>query len=251
MRIISWNVNGIRACVNKSFLEWLVKEKPDIVCLQEVKASEGVLPDEVLSPDGYHGYWSFSYKRGYSGVAVLTRIKPLKVLRGIGVREFDREGRFLILQFTDFWLINVYFPNAQHGLKRLSYKLRFNKALEKYVNNLSKPFILTGDFNVAREEIDIARPKSNVGNAGFTDEEREWLNGFLGKGFVDVFRFFHRDKVQYSWWSYRFKARERNIGWRIDYFIVNKGFINKVKDSMILDRVMGSDHCPILLELSL
>ncbi len=244
MEIVSWNVNGLRACIRNGFLSWLEKENPDIVCLQELKLSEK--PDITFK--NYLTYWNISKRKGYSGVGVLTKTKPLKVIDKLG-KEFDDEGRLLCLRFRDFWLVNAYFPNAGRGLPRLDFKLRFNREIEKLIKKLEKeaPVIITGDFNVAREEIDIANPKQNVKNAGFTPEEREWMNSFLEKGFIDTFRYFHKEGGNYTWWTYRFHARERNIGWRIDYFVVSKKLIRRVKDSIILKDVKGSDHCPIKL----
>jgi len=254
MKILSWNVNGIRACVKKGFLKWLYKAKPDILCLQEIKISEAELTKELTRPKGYYTYWNFGHKKGYAGVAVFTKEKPIKVERGIGVRKFDQEGRFLILQYKKFWLVNTYFPHSQRDLSRLKFKLEFNDVYLLFVEKLkekSKRLILTGDFNVAHKEIDLKNPKQNEKNAGFIPAERKWVDDFLPKGYVDVFREFEAGPGHYTWWSYRFNARKRNIGWRVDYFFVPTPFLNSVKNSYILKDVLGSDHCPVGIELKI
>jgi len=250
MRLYSWNVNGLRAVLNKNFMEWFNDIDADIVCLQETKISEGQLS---LQLPGYHQYFSYAEKKGYSGTAVFTREQPLSVREGIGNEEHDKEGRTLTLEFEDFYLINVYVPNSQKELARLPYRRIWNKAFEEYVAALDekKPVIFTGDLNVAHKEIDIKNAKSNERNAGFTIEERQDFSRMLSRGFVDSFRYLHPDEIKYSWWSYMFKAREKNTGWRIDYFIVSERIKDKIKSAEIKNEVYGSDHCPIMLEIEL
>jgi exodeoxyribonuclease-3 len=254
MKIISWNVNGIRAVAKKGFKDFLRTQKPDILCLQEIKISAAARLLTEFDFTGYTEYWNSAVRPGYSGTAILVReglpgIK--KVKNGLGIAEFDREGRVQTLESEKFFLLNIYFPNANHELTRLGYKLEFNDALLKYVKKLekTKPVIIAGDFNVAHEEIDLARPKENVGNPGFTAEERAWMTKFLKAGFVDTFREKNGRKIQYSWWSFRMNARARNIGWRIDYFCVSAKLVRSLKKAYILDKIMGSDHAPIGLEL--
>ena len=254
MKLISWNVNGIRAVMKKNFSEFLVDEKPDVLCLQEVKISESSKNDANLDFPGYVEHWNCAKRPGYSGTAILIRedlTQPIKVQKGFGNDRFDDEGRTQIAEFADFYLVNCYFPNANSELSRLDYKLEFNLDLEKHLKKLAikKPIIICGDFNVAHQEIDLARPRENVGNPGFTKEERSWLDGFLAAGFIDTFRVLNGNKIQYSWWSYRMAARSRNVGWRIDYFCASKKLQKKLKKAEILDKVVGSDHCPIVLEI--
>ena len=245
LRIFSWNVNGFRACLKKGFYDFLINYNPDILCLQEIKQSEKpILP---LNFPKYHVFWNPAKRKGYAGTAVFSKLEPNDVRYGIGIDEFDDEGRVIILEFQEFYLINAYFPNAQRELKRLDFKLRFNKELTEYIENLrkEKPIILCGDFNVAHKEIDLARPKDNVKNAGFTPQERAWMDYFLKLGYIDTFRYLHPKEIKYSWWTYRFKARERNIGWRVDYIVISKELLPNLKDAFILDHVQGSDHAPI------
>jgi len=254
MKIISWNINGIRAVAKKGFADFLKSEKPDIVCLQEVKISEAIRLDTAFDFPGYDEYWNSAERPGYSGTAILVRtgLENVKsVTSGFGVKKFDQEGRVQTLETKKFFLVNIYFPNANQELSRLGYRLEFNDALLKYVKRLErlKPVILTGDFNVAREEIDLARPKENVGKAGFTAEERAWMDKLLKSGFVDTYREKNGRKIQYSWWSFRMRARERNVGWRIDYFCVSAKLNKTVKKAYILDKITGSDHAPVGLEL--
>jgi exodeoxyribonuclease-3 len=252
MKLISWNVNGLRAVLGKGFGEFVSSERPDILCLQETKAR----PEQVPLPlelGGYHAFWNSAEKPGYSGVAVFTREKPLDVILGIGIDEHDREGRVLTLEYSDFILVNVYTPNAQDGLQRLPYRLAWDEAfrlhLEKHAAR--KPVVFCGDLNVAHQEIDLARPKDNRKNPGFSDEERESFGKLLGSGFTDSFRHLYPDLAEaYSWWSYRAGARQRNVGWRIDYFGVSTSFIHRLTAAEILPHVHGSDHCPVGITLS-
>jgi exodeoxyribonuclease-3 len=252
MKLISWNVNGIRAAIKKGFADFVSTENPDILCLQETKAR----PEQVELPlelGGYQNYWSSAEKAGYSGVAVFTREKPLNVKEGLGIEEHDKEGRVLTLEYPDFTLVNVYTPNAQDGLRRLPYRLAWDTAFREHVAREaeSKPVIFCGDLNVAHQEIDLARPKENRKNPGFSDAERGSFNQLLDAGFTDTFRHHYPDKTEaYSWWSYRAGARQRNVGWRIDYFGVSTPFIKNVADAAILPHVLGSDHCPVEITLA-
>lgn len=247
LRIYSWNVNGIRAAMKSGFGEWLREVKPDIVCLQEIKINDEARAKEQFDFVDYNEFWHSAERPGYSGTAILTKIESISVGRG----DWDREGRVLTLEFEKFYLVNTYFPNANHELSRLDFKEEFNKNWLNYIKKLEekKPVVTCGDFNVAHQAIDLARPKDNVGNAGFTKEERAWADKFLKHGLVDTFRLINGDKVQYSWWSYRQVARVRNIGWRIDYFLVSEKLKNNIKDAFIDDTVLGSDHCPVGIEL--
>jgi exodeoxyribonuclease-3 len=254
MKIISWNVNGIRAAVNKGLASFLKSQKPDILCLQEIKISDAARLKVEFDFAGYQEFWNSAQRPGYSGTAVLVRegiTKPMSVKNGFGVSKFDIEGRVQTAEFKDFYLVNTYFPNSNHELTRLGYKLDFNNSLLKYVKKLEKkkPVVITGDFNVAHQEIDLARPKDNEGNAGFTLEERDWMNRFLKAGFIDTFRELNGNKIQYSWWSFRAGARERNIGWRIDYFCTSVKLKKNLKKAYILDKIKGSDHAPVGIEL--
>ncbi len=250
IRIYSWNVNGIRAVVRNRFIKWFNDTKPDILCVQEIKARKEDIPEEIKKIKGYHLYSSSAEKKGYAGTAVLTKIKPIKVIDKIGIDKFDKEGRFLLLEFDKFYLFNVYFPNAQRGLKRLSFKNEFNEAYLEFIKKLKdKPLILTGDFNVAHKEIDLKNPKQNIKNAGFTIEERKFTDKLLKMGFTDSFRQFHPKKIQYSWWTYRFHARDKNIGWRIDYFFVSNSLVKHIRKAEIMDNIYGSDHCPVVIEI--
>ncbi len=249
LKICSWNVNGIRAAVKNGFGEWLKEEKPDIVGLQEIKINDEARAKEEFDFAGYNEYWHHAKRPGYSGTAILSKIEPISVLRG----DWDEEGRVLTLEFGDFYFVNTYFPNSNHELTRLDFKEEFNKNWLAYVKKLEekKPVVTCGDFNVAHEAIDLANPKENEGNAGFTEQERKWLDKFLKNNLIDTFRFIHGDKAQYSWWSYRANVRARNIGWRIDYFLVSEKLKKKIKDAFIHDTVLGSDHAPvgIILEI--
>ncbi|MBY0096847.1 exodeoxyribonuclease III [Mesobacillus maritimus] len=250
MKLVSWNVNGLRACCKKGFLDYFKEVDADIFCVQETKLQEGQID---LDLDGYHDYWHYAVKKGYSGTAVFSKVEPLSVRYGIGVDEYDCEGRAITLEFENFFLVNVYVPNSQRDLARLSFRLAWEDKLKEYLHELNqvKPVILCGDLNVAHQEIDLKNHKSNNGNSGFTDEERGKMTDLLASGFVDSFRHVHPDQEgAYTWWSYMNKVRERNIGWRIDYFIVSEGMAPMIKEAAIDSQVMGSDHCPILLELA-
>lgn len=249
-RYLSWNVNGIRAVEKKGFIELVQKLNPDVLGLQETKAQPEQLSDALKNIPGYKSYWFSAEKKGYSGVAFYSKTEPLSVIYGIGIEEFDSEGRVLTLEFKDHYLSTIYFPNSGNTLKRLDYKINFNNALLAFAQNLekTKPVILCGDFNVAHKEIDLKHPKNNTKNAGFTIEEREWMDSFLDAGYIDTFRKFNTDAEQYSWWSYRFSARANNVGWRIDYFCVSENGAKKVINADIMQEVLGSDHCPVMLE---
>ena len=248
MKLISWNVNGLRACEGKGFSEAFRQLDADFFCLQETKMQPGQLD---LHFEGYESYWNSAEKKGYSGTAVYTRHKPMSVTHGIGIDEHDHEGRVLTLEMQDFFLVCCYTPNSQDGLKRLDYRMRWEDDFRAYLQRLDqqKPVILCGDLNVAHEEIDIKNPKSNRRNAGFTDEERQKFSELLDSGFSDTFRTLYPDETTYSWWSYRFHARERNAGWRIDYFVVSNRLMSRVAGAAIHTEVFGSDHCPVELVL--
>lgn len=251
MKLVSWNVNGIRACVRKGFLDYFQEVNADIFCLQETKLQAGQIE---LDLEGYYQYWNYAVKKGYSGTAIFTKKKPLSVKYGVGDHEDEPEGRIITLEYDEFYLINIYTPNAQRDLARLDYRLEWEDDIRVYIEELDqiKPVILCGDLNVAHQEIDIRNYKSNKGNSGFTDEERGKMTDLLESGFIDSFRYFHPDQEgAYTWWSYMNTVRERNIGWRIDYFIVSKQLENALIDSQIHSNIMGSDHCPILLEMDL
>lgn len=244
-KFISWNVNGLRACMNKGFMDFFEEQDADIFCLQETKLQEGQMEWEK---EGYHAYWNYAEKKGYSGTAVFTKEEPVSVTYGIGNPEHDREGRVITLEFETFYFVTVYTPNSQRELARLAYRLQWEDAFRTYLKALDekKPVIVTGDMNVAHKEIDLKNPKTNRNNAGFTDAERGKMTELLDAGFVDTFRYFYPDKENiYSWWSYMFKAREKNAGWRIDYFLVSDRMKQQLKDAMIYTDVMGSDHCPV------
>ena len=248
MKFISWNVNGFRACLEKGFTEFFAEQNADFVCLQETKMQVG---QATFEPEGYYQYWNSAIKKGYSGTAIFTKHKPLSVRYGLGIEEHDTEGRAITLEYEDFYLLCVYTPNSQRELTRLNYRMTWEDALRNYIVALdaSKPVIYCGDLNVAHNDIDLKNPKTNHFSAGFTDEERGKMTELLGAGFTDTFRALYPDTVKYSWWSYMFKSREKNVGWRIDYFIVSDRLKDRVKDSFILTDVMGSDHCPVGIEL--
>ncbi len=247
MKLVSWNVNGLRACAGKGFEQAFLSLDADFFCLQETKMQEGQLD---LQFPGYTSYWNYAEKKGYSGTAIYTRHQPLSVSYGIGIEQHDHEGRVITLETADFYLVCVYTPNSQDGLKRLDYRMTWEDDFQNYVKQLdkSKPVIICGDLNVAHEEIDLKNPKTNRKNAGFTDEERQKMTQFLSAGFTDTFRFFHPDTTDiYSWWSYRFRAREKNAGWRIDYFITSQRLNFRLKEANIHTDIYGSDHCPVSL----
>ncbi|MEH7223521.1 exodeoxyribonuclease III [Bacillus sp. JJ1566] len=249
MKLVSWNVNGLRACVKKGFLDYFHEIDADIFCVQETKLQEGQIE---LDLKGYHQYWNYALKKGYSGTAVFTKHKPLSVSYGVGDENEEAEGRILTLEFDGFYLINVYTPNSQRDLARLDFRLDWEDRMRDYLIRLNekKPIILCGDLNVAHTDLDLKNAKSNRGNSGFTDEERGKMTDLLSSGFVDSFRHFYSDVTdQYTWWSYMRNVREKNIGWRIDYFIVSEQMKERLKDSQIHSHVMGSDHCPVVLEL--
>lgn len=251
MKLISWNVNGLRAAVKKGFLEYFEEVDADIFCLQETKLQEGQIE---LDLKAYKDYWNYAVKKGYSGTAIFTKAEPLSVQYGLGIPEHDKEGRVITLEFETFFMVTVYTPNSQAELKRLDYRMTFEDAILEYIKNLdkTKPVVLCGDLNVAHEEIDLKNPKTNRKNAGFSDEERAKFSAFLDAGFIDSFRYFYPDLTDaYSWWSYRMNARARNTGWRIDYFVVSKRLKDKLVDAKIHAEVLGSDHCPVELELNL
>lgn len=244
-KLISWNVNGLRACVEKGFLGFFQEADADIFCLQETKLQKGQI---TLDLSGYHQYWNYAEKKGYSGTAVFTKQEPLSVSYGIGIEKHDHEGRIITLEFSSYYVITVYTPNSQDELKRLDYRMEWEDDFLAYLKNLekNKPVIVCGDMNVAHREIDLKNPKTNRKNAGFTDEERNKFTALLEAGFTDTFRYFYPDlESAYSWWSYRFKAREKNAGWRIDYFVTSKALNDSLKDALIYKDILGSDHCPV------
>ena len=249
MRLISWNVNGLRAVMGKNFMEFFNDIDADIFCLQETKLQEGQIEMDL---PGYYQYWNYADKKGYSGTAIFTKKEPVSVSYGIGIDEHDHEGRVITLEFDDFYMVTVYTPNSQDELRRLEYRMKWEDDFREYLLKLNheKPVIVTGDMNVAHREIDLKNPKTNRRNAGFTDEERGKMTELLDSDFIDTFRYFYPDTEGiYSWWSYRFKAREKNAGWRIDYFLVSKDMESRLKDAKIHTEVLGSDHCPVELEI--
>ena len=251
MKLISWNVNGLRACVQKGFLDIFKELNADMFCIQESKLQEGQISLEL---EGYHQYWNYAIKKCYSGTAIFTRREPMSVAYGIGIEEHDQEGRVITLEFAEFYLVTVYTPNSQSELARLDYRMRWEDAFLSYLKGLEekKPIVFCGDLNVAHKEIDLKNPKTNRKNAGFTDEERGKFSTLLGQGFIDTYRYFYPDQEGiYSWWSYRFQARKKNAGWRIDYFCVSESLKEKLVDAKIHTEIMGSDHCPVELDIDL
>ena len=248
MKFISWNVNGLRACVGKEFEQQFKDLDADFFCLQETKMQAGQLD---LSFPGYESYWNYADKKGYSGTAIFTKHKPLSVTYGIDIDEHDHEGRVITLEMDDFYLVTVYTPNSQDGLRRLEYRMKWEDDFQAYLHKLDerKPVIVCGDMNVAHQEIDLKNPKTNHKNAGFTDEEREKMTQLLSNGFIDTFRTLYPEQVTYSWWSYRFRAREKNTGWRIDYFLISERLRDRLEDAKIHTDMMGSDHCPVEIVL--
>ena len=252
MKIATWNVNGIRAILNKGFGGWLRAENPDIVCLQEIKASpDQVSAEQLQVVDGYQLYWNPAQRPGYSGVALFTRQESLEVQYGLGLSEFDQEGRVIRAKYPGFILYNIYFPNGKRDQGRLDFKLDFYRSLLEICDHLhstGEQMIICGDFNTAHREIDLRNPKQNETSSGFLPEERAWIDQYLAHGFVDVYRNLYPDRVQYTWWTYRLNARQKNVGWRLDYFLVSGGLVNMVKDVVVQDDVLGSDHCPVTLK---
>ena len=250
MKLISWNVNGIRACVTKGFYDFFKDVDADIFCIQESKMQEGQLEFDL---DNYYIYMNCAVKKGYSGVITFSKTKPISVTKGIGIEEHDQEGRVLTCEYDDFYVVNCYTPNSKDGLLRLDYRMVWEDAFRNYLKDLekNKPVILCGDLNVAHTEIDLKNPKTNRMNAGFTDQERNKMSELLNSGMIDTYRYFYPDKIEYSWWSYRFKAREKNAGWRIDYFITSNSLKERLKDACIYTDIFGSDHCPVGLEIEL
>ena len=248
MKLISWNVNGLRACVGKDFEQQFKDFNADFFCLQETKMQAGQLD---LSFPGYESYWNYADKKGYSGTAIFTKHKPLSVTYGIDIDEHDHEGRVITLEMDDFYLVTVYTPNSQDELRRLEYRMKWEEDFQSYLHKLDeiKPVIVCGDMNVAHQEIDLKNPKTNRRNAGFTNEEREKMTELLNNGFIDTFRTLYPEQVTYSWWSYRFRAREKNTGWRIDYFLISERLRDRLVDAKIHTEIMGSDHCPIEIDL--
>ncbi len=252
LRILSWNVNGLRAVYKKGFLDWFLAESPDILCLQETKAAEAQVPRELKDVEGYRSYFASAERKGYSGVALYSKVEPETVKTGFGVKRFDSEGRTIVADFGEFVLFNVYFPNGKASAERLEYKLAFYDAFLEHVVALreeGRNVIICGDLNTAHKEIDLARSKENRHVSGFLPEDRAWINRLLASGFVDTFRMFNGDPGQYTWWDYKTRARDRNVGWRLDYFFVSESLRDRVKDAFILSDVMGSDHCPAGIEL--
>jgi len=249
MKLISWNVNGIRACIKKGFLDFFEKENADIFCIQETKVQEEQIP---FTLEGYYQYWNFAQKKGYSGTAIFSKIEPVNIVYGMGKEEHDKEGRVITLEFEKFYVMTVYTPNSQRGLARLEYRMKWEEDFLNYIKDLEriKPLIFCGDLNVAHKEIDLKNPSANRKNAGFSTEERNRFTEVINNGFVDTFRFFYPDKTEaYTWWSYMFNARANNAGWRIDYYCVSAGLKNQIKSTVIYNEVLGSDHCPIGLEI--
>ena len=252
MKIISWNVNGIRAIVKKTFFTDLKLLDPDILCIQETKAQPEQLADELINVEGYHSYFSSAVRKGYSGVAIYTKAEPKSIKKGFGIEKFDSEGRILIAEYSEFILFNIYYPNGKAREERLRYKMDFYDAFLAYADKLKKKgknLVICGDVNTAHKKIDLARPKENEKISGFLPEERAWMDKFVEHGYIDTFRMFNREPENYTWWDMMTRARERNVGWRIDYFFVSENFKKKVKDAFILSEVMGSDHCPIGIEI--
>lgn len=250
MKLVSWNVNGIRACVQKGFYEFFQQMDADIFCIQETKMQPGQLE---INSEGYYQYMNSAVRKGYSGVMVFTKRKPLSIRYGMGIEQHDQEGRLITLEYDNFYFIGCYTPNSKDELARLSYRMEWEDAFRAYIKHLDaqKPIVLCGDLNVAHQEIDLKNPKTNRGSAGFSDEERAKFSDLLNSGFIDTYRYLYPEKIEYSWWSYRFKARERNAGWRIDYFIVSKRLKNRIQEAKIHTDVTGSDHCPVSLEIML
>jgi exodeoxyribonuclease-3 len=253
IRILSWNVNGIRAVYKKGFVDWFRTEKPDIMCLQETKASEEQIPDAIKTVEGYYVYFSSAERKGYSGVALFTKQRPKKLTMKFGIKKFDTEGRAIIAEYEKFLLFNIYFPNGKASKERLRYKMEFYDVFLHHVDRLrkqGKKLIVCGDMNTAHREVDLARPKENSKISGFLPEERAWIDAFISLGFIDTFRVFHRDGGHYTWWDQKSRARERNVGWRIDYFFISNNLNKSLQSAFIMADVMGSDHCPVGIKIS-
>jgi len=253
VKLYSWNVNGIRAIKNKGFIEWVISEQPEVLCIQETKIQENQISSELKNIEGYYSYFSCAEKKGYSGVAIYTKQKPLSVSYGIGIEKFDSEGRILIAEYEEFILFSIYFPNGQKDADRLNYKMEFYDELLAYCEVLrkkGKKLIICGDYNTAHNPIDLKNAKANEKYSGFLPIERAWMDKFISYGYVDTFRYLHDSEIKYSWWSYRFKAREKNVGWRLDYFFVTEDLLSKVTEADILNEVVGSDHCPVSIILA-
>ena len=250
MKLISWNVNGLRACVQKGFLDFFKETDADVFCIQESKLQDGQINLEL---NGYHQYWNYAEKKGYSGTAIFSKKEPISITYGLGIEEHDHEGRVITLEFESFYLITVYTPNSKSELERLDYRMKWEDDFLSYIKKLeeNKPVIFCGDLNVAHNEIDIRNPSTNHFSAGFTDEERNKFTHLLNSGFIDSFRYKYPEKIEYSWWSYRFKAREKNIGWRLDYFVTSESLKDRIIDSKIHTSILGSDHCPIELNINI
>ena len=252
MKLLSWNVNGIRAAYKKGILNWFSKEQPDILCIQETKAMKEQLPDDLINVNGYNSFFSSAEKKGYSGTATYTNVQPVNVANGIGIKKFDSEGRFLVTEFEEFVLFNIYFPNGKAKAERLRYKMDFYEAFLKHLKKLlkqGKKIVICGDVNTAHKEIDLARPKPNEKVSGFLPQEREWIDKILEAGFIDTLRVYNQKPEQYTWWDMMTRARDRNVGWRIDYFFISDNLKDNLKNAFILPEVMGSDHCPVGIEL--
>jgi exodeoxyribonuclease-3 len=252
MKLLSWNVNGIRAAYKKGILNWFSKEQPDILCVQETKAMKEQLPDDLINVNGYNSFFSSAEKKGYSGTATYTKVNPVEVANGIGIKKFDSEGRFLVTEFDEFILFNIYFPNGKARAERLQYKMDFYEAFLKHLKKLlkqGKKIVICGDVNTAHKEIDLARPKPNEKVSGFLPEERAWIDKLLEAGFIDTLRVYNQKPEQYTWWDMMTRARDRNVGWRIDYFFISDNLKDNLKNAFILPEVMGSDHCPVGIEL--
>ena len=254
MKVLCWNINGIRAADRKGLFDWFKKEKPDVLCLQEIKALPAQVPAYLKNTPGYNIFWNPAERKGYSGVVTYSKEKPVDVKKGFGIDKFDIEGRTLITEFSNFTLFNIYFPNGKKNQERLDFKLDFYDTFLGYADNLrsqGKNIVVCGDFNTAHKDIDLSRPKENEKVSGFLPVERAWIDTFIDHGYIDTFRYFNKEPNQYSWWDYKTKARERNVGWRIDYFFVNKEFISNVKKAYIMQDVMGSDHCPVGIDIEI
>jgi exodeoxyribonuclease-3 len=254
MKILSWNVNGIRAADRKGLFDWLKKESPDILCIQEIKALPRQVPPHLRNAPGYHIYWNSAERKGYSGVATFTKEQPIEIKKGFGIQKFDKEGRMVITEYPSFVLFNIYFPNGKKNDERLDYKLNFYDTFLGYADNLKaegKNIVVCGDFNTAHKEIDLTHPKANENRSGFLPIERSWIDTFVDHGYIDTFRYFNKEPNQYSWWDLKTRSRERNVGWRIDYFFINKKFLPHLKKAFILQDVTGSDHCPVGIEIEI